>query len=178
MVLNNIEKLLEKYENGETSLKEEHLLKNYFSSDTVAPHLEVYKPMFAYFLVNKQEQFTKDVPLNPDSYRDKRTFNYKWISVAAVAVLMLGFYFNKPIVSSYNEYTYGTYSEPEEALNELENALAMISSHFNKGASTAKFNKGVSTVSYLNEVNKGTSALGYLNELENTTRIIFKKRNN
>ena len=43
---------------------------------------------------------------------------------------------------------------------------------------SAKFNKGVSTVSYLNEVNKGTSALGYLNELENTTRIIFKKRNN
>ena len=107
----------------------------------------------------------KDVPLNPDSYRDKRTFNYKWISVAAVAVLMLGFYFNKPIVSSYNEYTYGTYSEPEEALNELENALAMISSHFNKGAST---------VNYLDEMNKGTSTLGYLNEIENTTSIIFK----
>lgn len=160
MVLNNIEKLLEKYENGETSLKEEHVLKNYFSSDTVAPHLEMYKPMFAYFLVNKQEQFTKDVPL-----KTKRNFNYKWISVAAVAVLMLGFYFNEPIVSSYEEYAYGTYSEPEDALNELSNSLAMISSHFNKGTST---------VNYLNEVNKGTSTLGYLNEIENTTSLIFK----
>ena len=160
MVLNNIEKLLEKYENGETSLKEEQVLKNYFTSDTVASHLEMYKPMFAYFLGNRQEQFTKDVPL-----KTKRIFNYKWISVAAVVVLMLGFYFNKPIVSSYQEYAYGTYSEPEEALNELSNSLAMISSHFNKGTST---------VGYLNEVNKGTSTLGYLNEIENTTSIIFK----
>jgi hypothetical protein len=158
MVLNNIEKLLEKYENGETSLKEEQVLKNYFSSDTVAPHLEVYKPMFTYFLVNQQEQFTKDVPL-----KTKRTFNYKWISVAAVAVLMLGLYFG---TSSSNNL--GTYEDPQLAFNEFSKSMEMIST---------KFNKGASTVSYLNEVNKGTSTLGYLNEIENTTSIIFKKKN-
>jgi len=165
MVLNNIEKLLEKYENGETSLKEEQVLKNYFSSDTVAPHLEMYKPMFDYFLVNQQEQFTKDVPLTSTAIGTKKVFNYKWISVAAVAVLMLGVYFKDPIVSSYQEYAYGTYSEPEEALDELTKSLAMISQNFNKGAST---------VGYLEEINKGTSALGYLNEIENSTSIIFK----
>ncbi|MCL6294456.1 hypothetical protein [Jejuia spongiicola] len=160
MVLNNIENLLEKYENGETSLKEEQVLKNYFSSDTVAPHLEMYKPMFAYFLGNQQEQFTKDVPL-----KTKRIFNYKWLSVAAVAVLMLGVYFKDPVAASYNEYAYGTYDKPEEALNEVTKSLEMISQ---------SFNKGTSTVGYLNEVNKGTSTLGYLNEIENTTSIIFK----
>ena len=154
MVLNNIEKLLEKYENGETSLKEEQQLKNYFSQETVAPHLEMYKPMFAYFLGNQQEQFTKDVPL-----KTKRIFNYKWISVAAVAVLMLGFYFGR------QPDNVGTIEDPQLAFNEVSNSLAMISSHFNKGAST---------VNYLNEVNKGTSTLGYLNEIENTTSIIFK----
>ena len=160
MVLNNIENLLKKYENGETSLKEEQVLKNYFSSDTVAPHLEMYKPMFDYFLVNQQEQFTKDVPLTT-----KKLFNYKWISVAAVAVLMLGISLKEPIVSSYEDYAYGTYDNPEEALNEVTKSLAMISNNFNKGAST---------VGYLNEVNKGTATLGYLNEIENTTSIIFK----
>ena len=89
MVLAKIEALLEKYDNGETTLQEEQQLKNYFSKETVAPSLEVYKPMFAYFSQTQQEQFTKDVPLEP-----KKTYSmYKWISVAAVTVLMLGIYF-------------------------------------------------------------------------------------
>lgn len=158
MVLTNIEKLLEKYENGETTLKEEQQLKNYFSQETVAPHLEIYKPMFAYFLGNQKEQFTKDVPL-----KTKRVFNYKWISVAAVAVLMIGFYFK-----SYNQNDLGTYDDPELAYNEVVKSLAMISN---------KFNKGTSTISYLNEMNKGTSTLGYLNEFENSKNLIFKPVN-
>ncbi|KJD33354.1 hypothetical protein PK35_05705 [Tamlana nanhaiensis] len=156
MVLNNIEKLLEKYDNGETSLKEEQLLKNYFTSDNVAPHLEMYKPMFAYFLVNQQEQFTKDVPL-----KTTRKFNYKWISVAAVAVLMLGFYLG----TSTTKSELGTYEDPQLAYNEVTKSLEMISK---------RFNKGTATVGYLNEVNKGAATLNYLNEIENSTNIIFK----
>ena len=148
MVLNNIEKLLEKYENGETTLKEEETLKKYFSQNAVAPHLEMYKPMFAYFSVNQEEQFTKQLSL-----KTKQVWNYKWIAIAAVAVLMFGIYLKKPVLSSYQEYAYGTYNNPEEALNEVMKSLEMISNQFNKG----------------------TFTLGYLNEVENTTSIIFKK---
>jgi len=158
MVLNNIEKLLEKYENGETSIKEEQQLKNYFSQQTVAPHLEVYKPLFTYFLVNEQEQFTKDVPL-----KSKFNINYKWISVAAVAVLMFGLYFGSGILSNQD---LGTYEDPELAYNEVVNSLELIASHFDKGTTS---------IGYLNEVNTGTETLGYLNEIDNTTSLIFKK---
>jgi len=155
MVLNNIEKLLEKYENGETSLKEEQALKNYFLQENVAPHLEIYKPLFAYFFVNQQEKFTKDVPLPT-----KKVINYKWISVAAVAVIMLGIYL-KPTLND----DLGTIHDPELAFNEVSKSLEMISK---------SFNKGTSTLDYLETYEKGVSTLGYLTEMEKGTSIIFK----
>lgn len=163
MVLNDIEKLLEKYENGETSLKEEQQLKNYFSQEIVAPHLEIYKPMFAYFLVNQQERFTKEVPLIPIAIGTKKVINYKWISVAAVALVMLGIYLKSTLKEDL-----GTINDPKIAFNEVSKSLEMISRNFNKG---------VSTVNYLDEYEKGASTLGYLNEIEKGTNIIFKTNN-
>tara|TARA_R110002049_G_scaffold3795_3_gene27503 strand:- start:36201 stop:36638 length:438 start_codon:yes stop_codon:yes gene_type:complete len=143
MVLNDIEKLLEKYENGETNLKEEQQLKTYFLKENVAPHLETYKPAFAYFSENKQERFTKKVLLNT-----KHPINFRWISVAAAVVLLFGFYMGK----SFNNNDLGTIEDPEIAFNEISKTLEMISHQFNKG----------------------TSTVGYLNEVEHATSIIFK----
>ena len=157
MVLNNIEKLLEKYEKGETSIKEERVLKTYFSSNTVAPHLEMYKPLFGYFIINKEEQFIKDLPL-----KTKRTLNYKWLSIAAVAVVMLSVYLGE----SFNNNDLGTYQDPKLAFTEFSKSMEKISE---------SFNKGTSVVGYLNEVNRGTATLGYLSEIEQAKDIIFKK---
>lgn len=126
MVLNNIEKLIEKYNNAETTLKEEAQLKAYFLSDDVAPHLEHYKPMFQYFSHSKKEQYTKDVPLNT-----KKTKLYQWISVAAVAVLMLGLIVPKVLGPSEQELrdqeiAMATYEQTMEAFN-------LISLGLNKG---------------------------------------------
>jgi len=161
MVLNNIEKLLEKYDNGETSLKEEQLLKNYFASDDVAPHLEAYKSMFGYFSICNREQFNKEIIFETEVKTKKQPFNYKWLAVAAVAVLMIGFYFGGLL----NNNDLGTYEDPELALMEVTKSLEMISK---------SFNKGVATVNYLDQIEKGTATLGYLNEVENATGIIFK----
>jgi hypothetical protein len=49
MVLVRIEKLLKKYEDGQTTLNEEVELRDYFSQSVIAPQFEVYRPLFNYF---------------------------------------------------------------------------------------------------------------------------------
>ena len=161
MVLNNIENLLEKYENGETSLKEEQQLKDYFSRDTVAPHLEMYKPMFNYFLVNQKEQFTKQIPLIPNAIGTKKVFNFKWLSVAAVAVLMLSIYVFKP--NNPGEITVTEADKIE--INNAKEALAIMSKHLNQGSAQ---------VSYLGLINKAGTQVDYLKEITNPMDRLFK----
>ena len=49
MELARIEKLLDKYFEGETTISEEKELKVYFTGETVPSHLEKYKDLFGYF---------------------------------------------------------------------------------------------------------------------------------
>lgn len=159
MALNNIEQLLEKYLNGETTLNEEAQLKHYFTNETVAPHLQMYTPMFNYFNSSKQEQFTKDIPLKPK----QKTSIYKWISVAAVAVLLIGLYFNN---TSKNEL--GTYQNPELAYAEVVKTLQLVSESLNQGKQQ---------IQYLDNINQARTQVTYLNEMDNATSIIFKPKN-
>jgi len=159
MVLNNIEKLIEKYDNGETTLKEEQQLKDYFSQETVPPHLEVYKSMFQYFLYTHEEQYTKDVPL-----KSKKTYSlYQWISVAAVAVIMLGVYF---------QMSGPTELEKQEALlayNQTMEVFNLMSSNLNKGTEGVQALNMVTT-----NFDKGTDNIAYLGEMSKTTNKILK----
>ncbi|MCX2678535.1 hypothetical protein OOZ15_01140 [Galbibacter sp. EGI 63066] len=126
--VNNIEKLLEKYFEATTTVAEENELRVYFSQSEVAPHLEQYRPMFAYFSVAKKEKSTRDVPLKP-----RRNTNYlKWISVAAVAAIIFGVYINRPAEVSPLEETY-----TQEELQSARMALALFTDNFNKGTQGA-----------------------------------------
>ncbi|MDV7138540.1 hypothetical protein R3X28_06620 [Maribacter sp. TH_r10] len=127
MELDRIEKLLEKYLEGSTSIVEEKELRAYFAQENVAAHLKQYAPMFQYFSIAKEERYTKELPLK------KRNINYKWLSIAAMAVLLFGIYFGK----EYQEK-----KEAEYAYNETKKALTLLADNFNKG--TEK-------VAYLNE---------------------------
>ncbi|WP_178984035.1 hypothetical protein [Winogradskyella helgolandensis] len=159
MVLNNIETLLEKYNNAETSVQEEAQLKAYFNGDHVAPEFEHYKPMFQYFSKSKQEQYTKDVPLNT-----KKTKLYQWISVAAVAVLMLGL-----VVPSFMG---PTEEEKQEALmvyNQTMEAFSLISLGMNEGKTQ------LSSLALVGEnINEGAQQASKLGEFSTMTNKILK----
>lgn len=149
MELHTIEKLVEKYFSGETSIAEEKLLKEYFSSPDVAPHLEQYRTVFGYFSQAKQEQFSKTVPLQPGKQ------NYVgWISVAASVAVLSGmlYFMNQQPEQSESTSDLGTYESPEVAFEETQKALKMVSEN----------------------VNEGVKSIDYINEYNQTTKTIFK----
>lgn len=118
MELVNIEKLLEKYLDAETSIAEENELKTYFSGDDVAPQLEEYRELFGYFSASKKEQFTKPIQLK------SRKLNWKWYSVAASAVLL---------VSVYTGYQKNQQAKAEKIYEETQYAFNLLSANLNKG---------------------------------------------
>lgn len=128
MELSNIEKLLKKYENAETSLQEEKVLKNYFiNNNNVPAHLLEYKAMFGYFNESSEEQFTKTIQLKP------RRSNWAWLSVAAAIVLTISIYtFRNDDGISDSERR-----EAELAYIETQKAFQLISQNLNKGENIA-----------------------------------------
>ncbi|WP_435262967.1 hypothetical protein [Tenacibaculum sp. nBUS_03] len=158
MELANIEKLLDKYLNAETTLQEEKVLQKYFSSYDVAPHLQEYSVMFNYFKESKDVVFTKTIQLKPETKRKK---NWKWLSIAASIVLLFSIYTGK---QKYDEHL------QRKQFAQIKEALQMVSINLNKG------NEALYAVS--NNINKGRSAIGQLSTYQNTLNKVIKTVNN
>lgn len=90
--LQEAEKLIEKYYEGETSVAEENLLREYLSGRDVPAKFDAEKAIFGYFANAKEK---KTVKLRPKVL--------KWVSsVAAVAAIFIGFLIiNNPFATSY-----------------------------------------------------------------------------
>lgn len=152
MELANIEQLLEKYFEGETTTAEEIQLKQYFSTEQVAAHLEHYKPLFDYFAAEKEEQFKPTLSL-----KAKKRLTIARISLAASVVFLIGtltFLNYKPTPSPQVAHTeLGSFETPEEAFEETQKVLALLSE----------------------KVNIGMESVNYIHEYENSKNLIFKK---
>ncbi|CAA0141688.1 hypothetical protein [Tenacibaculum maritimum] len=137
MELANIEKLIEKYLNGETTLEEETVLKNYFLSEEVAPHLQEYQVLFEYFKVSKEEFCEKEIQLKPNESKKK---NWKWLSIAASITLLFSIYMGN---------NYYQQRKIEKQFGQVKEALEMLSVNLKKSDEAI-----VSLYTYENTVNK------------------------
>lgn len=125
MESDKIEKLIEKYFEATSSVSEEETLRAYFLTENVAPHLQQYSALFQYFSNAKEEKFTKQLSLDTIATNvTKKRFNYKWLSIAAVSLLMFGIYFGK---------MYQEKREAEYAYQETKKALNLLAQNFNRG---------------------------------------------
>ena len=109
MELGKIEKLLDRYDEGETSLAEERILKEYFLKNDVPEHLRSYQMMFM-FSARQADEKLEEQPKVVSSKKDW----YSWTAIAAILVVALGiFFFNQPERMNYNDL--GTISDEQQA---------------------------------------------------------------
>jgi hypothetical protein len=148
MELNNIEKILEHYFEGNSSTADEKMLQDYFSSPNVAQHLQQYQPLFSYFEEAKQQKYMQELPL-----QTKKRNNVMWFSIAASVVVLFGaglFWFTNS--DANQEHGFGTYDNPEIAFQETQKALQLLSTN----------------------VNVGIESVNYVKEYQQSKNLIFK----
>ncbi|MBL7817670.1 MAG: hypothetical protein JNL70_21870 [Saprospiraceae bacterium] len=158
MKLDRMKDLIEKYFAGETSLEEEKILRGYFSSPDIDPSLRKYQPLFQFFEVEKDVVFdadklpkfqeTKTVSLQPQvGTQSKGLFARKggqfWKIAAAVAFLAIAsvsifkVFEPKPIEIAHKGKAkviiLDENDNPEEALKQVNDALALVSKKMKKG---------------------------------------------
>ena len=160
MELKHIESLLEKYEEGQTSLQEEAQIKHYFTTETVAPHLEVYRSLFTYFVSDKQHSSQKLL------YTSRSTsVQHRWFASAAVVAIMFSVFM---MFTPKDEFTKLS-NEEQLAYNETLKAFDLISNYMHKA--TAQLNT-LNIIS--NSFEKGQQNVVFLEEFNNSTNKIFK----
>jgi hypothetical protein len=125
MELANIEKLVEKYLNAETTLQEETTLRNYFTGGFVAKHLQEYAYLFNYFEIAKAVTFTKTIKLAPEKPAKK---NSKWLFAAASVVVLFSIFIGK---QQYNDNQQR--KEAKEIYAQVTKGLALLSLNLKKG---------------------------------------------
>ncbi len=146
MELHNIEKLLERYEEGKTSLAEEKLLRKFFKNEDVPDHWRKQQMIFR-FSAEEAEKKLKSTP----QIRSGKDWYLKE-SIAAILIVAMGLFFYYDPAKELNENDLGTITEEEVALEKAKETLAMVSQF----------------------MNEGKSELIYLKEFNNTTHKIIK----
>ena len=134
MELNKIAILIEKYFQGDTTITEENILRDYFSGSDVNNQLEKYKPLFQFQIKERKVNFNQNINLK------NKNQNVIWFSVAASFLFFVGLITflsisDETIPKSNN---LGSYQDPKHAFLQTQKALAMLSSNVNVGINSVQ----------------------------------------
>lgn len=127
-----IEKLVEAYFEGETTVKEERMLHRFFQQKNLPEQYRAEKAMFDYFAAEKAAKTIKK-PIY-------RQMILRWSSVAVVVAIVASVYFHKPndhsMISSGNYVIRDgvVYNDPALIRQEAMNALESVASQSNETA--------------------------------------------
>jgi len=130
MSIKYINRLLEKYWAGNTSLEEESALKTFFSGDSIPEELKKYKPLFSWKTNQLKLKGNLRLKIKPE-----KSAGIQWYSllktVASILLILtlgIGIYTHYQQEKYLDKYFSETYSDPEDALLETKNVIEKISS--------------------------------------------------
>lgn len=185
-----IRKMLERFYRGETSLEEERMLLDYFTSTTVPEELIPDKELFQSF-----DDGADSVEVPPDlnqkilasidqaerkETRTRRISLFSLSGLAAGLLVMIAVYLfyirtdRSPFIAS-NQMV-DTYEDPMMAYEEAKKALTYVSDKLNTGTSELEQVKQVSKVATdplksLSKINKGSKELSLLGQLRRVNEV-------
>jgi hypothetical protein len=164
-----IEALIGKYLEGETTLDEEKRLAGFFRTEEVPPHLAGYAAQFRYFSEAAEEELNdqkfeekllaemenrKVIPMRP--VRKKL-----WLAtgIAAAILLLAGFFtVYRYETGKFDRQVKDTYSDPQMAYNAVRNALLLVSVNLNSGIDQVQkigcFDQGLRQIRKFSEFDK------------------------
>lgn len=184
MNLQEIEKLLEKYFEGESSLSEEKQLCDFFTSGNVPMK---WKNLQGYFSFVIQEQ---DRQIGDTEFDNKVMSAIKenklapivdlhkpwiyWIAGLAASILILLAVFVK--FDPFSGRIENTYKDPQTAYVEARKILLYVSAQFNKGTSTLKpittMETGLNELKPVAAYSKSLNEVKRLNEVDKVEKFI------
>lgn len=151
MEFNQLNHLLEKYFNGETSLAEESQLEQAFSKEQIPPELEIYRHLFNNKSNLKKETLPIDFSnqviqkIQSEKAEPRKTFKLQSYLIRIAALFFLAtsvfiLYQQNEKTSTYASNSLDTEASPEEAYQEARDALLLVSSKLLKGQKIAQDN--------------------------------------
>ena len=187
--LEEIRKILDRFYQGETTLEEERMLEEYFSSTTVPQELIPDKDLFqsigagndSVVVPTDLNQKIIDAIGHVESKatRTRRISLFSLSGLAAGLLIMIAVYLffirtDKPELLASNQMI-DTFQDPMDAYEEAKRALAFVSSKLNNGTNELEHVKQVRKTAEplisLSKINKGSKELSLLGNLQRARDI-------
>ena len=185
MNFRRIENLLERYFDGNTSLEEEKILKEFFQGDDIPQHLVSLKESFNYFSQENtkdelddsfdQKILSKINHFDISNKRQERRRTLYYISgVAASLLIIISIFTNfNPFTNRLSE----TLENPEAAYLETRKALLFVSGALNRGVkpveNIAKFEDGIEQLSKVRSLRTGMEEVEKISKFYDTQQKVI-----
>ncbi len=150
----HIQQLLDKYWEGETTLQEETVLKQYFNTQQDIPAtLQPFQSLFQYYKEAAKETLATNISVEEITSSSRKTtatirsIGYqrkKWYTAisaaAAIALLLISVWWMQPMENQEQALTKAEKIEAKKAYEKTKAALMLVSSKLNHGAKVAATN--------------------------------------